>query len=104
MGDPLDEVPCKADDVLAAFADGRYVDPVEVKTMIEVLAEPPLGDLAPKVAVGSGDNPDIDGDDMVASNPPDAPFLDGGEKLALDRKSTRLNSSHSSVSRMPSSA
>ena len=33
-------------------------------------------------------------------------FLDGGgEGLeALDRKSTRLNSSHQSVSRMPSSA
>ena len=27
-----------------------------------------------------------------------------GEKLAVDRKSTRLNSSHASKSRMPSSA
>ena len=31
-------------------------------------------------------------------------FIDGGSVLYLDRKSTRLNSSHSSPSRMPSSA
>ena len=31
-------------------------------------------------------------------------FLEGRNAEALDRKSTRLNSSHSSVSRMPSSA
>ena len=31
-------------------------------------------------------------------------ILSGGPESATDRKSTRLNSSHSSVSRMPSSA
>ena len=31
-------------------------------------------------------------------------FLKDGKIVTLDRKSTRLNSSHSSVSRMPSSA
>ena len=30
--------------------------------------------------------------------------LDGAKAMTVDRKSTRLNSSHSSVSRMPSSA
>ena len=32
------------------------------------------------------------------------PFYTGRQKFTQDRKSTRLNSSHSSVSRMPSSA
>ena len=31
-------------------------------------------------------------------------FFPGGLTILVDRKSTRLNSSHSSVSRMPSSA
>ena len=35
---------------------------------------------------------------------PDAATLEKGESITLDRKSTRLNSSHNNQSRMPSSA
>ena len=42
----------------------------------------------------------------VLSNPPTGAtnYAATGEAYDIDRKSTRLNSSHSSVSRMPSSA
>ena len=52
------------------------------------------------------------GSRLVGSPDPPAPFVTKPaypgvklfEPVAIDRKSTRLNSSHSSVSRMPSSA
>ena len=42
--------------------------------------------------------------DVYLSEYPKAIEKAGGLPVQLDRKSTRLNSSHSSVSRMPSSA
>ena len=59
-------------------------------------------------------HPDGDGDATTAYitdfgcrlviNLPDPPTKAGLDKAPLDRKSTRLNSSHSAKSRMPSSA
>ena len=40
----------------------------------------------------------------IAAKIPDHPCQMQGDRVITDRKSTRLNSSHSSVSRMPSSA
>ena len=41
---------------------------------------------------------------MSTYNVSQLPVIDGGEGVGADRKSTRLNSSHYALSRMPSSA
>ncbi len=84
LGDALDEMLCKAEDVGPAFAEGLDGDPVKVEPVVEVLAEASLGDLAAEVAVGCGDDAGIDGDLVVAADASDAVFLDGGEELALE--------------------
>ena len=46
----------------------------------------------------------LDGSSRFAAEISDKPVINAGSGTEEDRKSTRLNSSHSSVSRMPSSA
>ena len=61
-----------------------------------------LEEVTEDVDVPPKENPGVDEDNELKEEPKENP--EEGEDDALDRKSTRLNSSHYSRSRMPSSA
>ena len=79
----------------------RFLDDLLVPALDAALAFVEVEDVAVLVA----ENLDFDvariEDEFLDEN---AVIAEAGQPLALDRKSTRLNSSHSTLSRMPSSA
>ena len=79
--------------ILIVMVRGFPVNPQEV---VAVTLKLPLVNPVPKVRLTEGLEVLV-----LAPDPLRDPIP---EKVQLDRKSTRLNSSHSSVSRMPSSA
>ena len=75
------------------FVDTATIDPMTTRRIAAVLA---------KKGVSFVDAPISGGPDGAAAGT--LSVMAGGDDAALDRKSTRLNSSHVSESRMPSSA
>jgi hypothetical protein len=53
--------------------------------MVEVLAKVPVGDGAPKVDAGRGEEHDVDGFCARAAETTDTAVLEDGEQLALER-------------------
>ena len=71
----------------------------------ELILAGPVGSLDAYIhAVGSIEVLSKEEEQSLAIRFRDQEDLDAARELVIDRKSTRLNSSHSSVSRMPSSA
>jgi hypothetical protein len=82
--DPLDEVFGEAQDVAAALPQRRDHHPEKVQPVVQVFAELSFRDRQLEIAVGRRDDPDVDGDEMIAADAADAAFLDRGEDLSLN--------------------
>ena len=70
-----DEFADQQGDVFAAVFQIRHLDGKHVQTVVEVLAETPLGDLVFQIAVGGGNDAYIDLDALVAADPLEHPLL-----------------------------
>jgi hypothetical protein len=79
----LEEVGCEEEDFGAAKAEWRDLDAEQVEAVVEVFAEGAKADGIPEVGVGGGDDPGIDGDELVAADASDAVAFDGGEEFGL---------------------
>src|SRR5438093_11659305 len=73
----------KQHDVRFAVAQRRDEDGEDVQSVVEVLAELPLGHAGFEVAVGSDYQPDIDADRLGAAEPLELPFLKDAQELHL---------------------
>ena len=70
-------------DVLAALAQRRQLDVDDREAEVEVLAEVARLDLLHQVAVGGGDHPHVDLDDVVAADAPHLAVLQHAQELGL---------------------
>src|SRR5207249_2797418 len=82
-GEALEEALREEEDVAAARAERRRVDPDDVDSIEEILAELLLRDLALEIAVGRGDDPRVERDLGVAADRADGPLLEDAEELRL---------------------
>ena len=71
------------DDVLAAIAQGRHGDVHDVEPVQEIEPEPPGVHLAAQIAIGGGDNPDVDAPRHVLADAAQLAFLDDAQHLRL---------------------
>ena len=78
-----DEVLDQRRDVLAPLAQRRDLDVDDVEAVVEVVAELARLDLAPQVAVGGGDDADVDLDRRRGADRQDLLRLDGAQQLDL---------------------
>src|SRR3989454_12039265 len=70
LGELADEVGCEEHQIVAPLGEGRKPDGHHREPVVEVLAEPPLGDRLLEVAVRRGDQAHVHGDRL----PPPDPF------------------------------
>jgi hypothetical protein len=73
-------------DLLAPIAERRQRDGEDAEPVEEVLAEGAGADQLLEVAVGGGDEPDIDRDGLVGADGPDLPCSCGEMVLISSRK------------------
>ena len=73
-------------DVLAPIAQRRDLDRDHVEAVEEVFAESPFGDARPQVAVGRGDDADVDLERLVAADALERPLLQEAKELHLRRR------------------
>ena len=73
----LDEVMGQRRNVLAAFAQRRNRNDDHAQPVVEVFPEIAHFDFVQQVFVGGRDDPHVDGDVLVASDPADPVFLQG---------------------------
>ena len=86
LGELADEVGCEEHQIVAPLGEGRKPDGHHREPVVEVLAEPPLGDRLLEVAVRRGDQAHVHGDRLPAADPFDLALLDGAEDLGLERE------------------
>uniref|UniRef100_A0A0N5A5Z1 PE-PGRS family protein n=1 Tax=Parastrongyloides trichosuri TaxID=131310 RepID=A0A0N5A5Z1_PARTI len=79
----LDEVVGQHGDVAGAFAQRRQAQVHDVQPVQQVFAERPLGHRLGQVAVGGGDDADVDGHRLGAADAVDHPLLNGAQQLGL---------------------
>ena len=79
----LHEVAGQQQDVLAAFAQWRYLDGQHIEAVEQVLAEAALGDHFLQVAMGSAEDAHIDLDLAVATDPAKAAVVEKAQQLGL---------------------
>jgi hypothetical protein len=72
-------------DVGGAFAERRHVDVEHVEPPVEVLAEAAVGDSLLEVAVGGGDEADVEAARLGGAEAAHLAFLEGAEQLGLER-------------------
>ena len=70
-------------DVRAAVAQRRQRDGDDVDAIVEVLAKASLGDFLGQVAIGGGDQADVDPDRLVAADAAQLALLQDAQKLGL---------------------
>src|SRR6185312_16751986 len=80
----LGEMLCERGDVLRPLAQCGDAQIDDVEPEVEVLAEIALARLLLEVAVGGGDEADIDLDRLAAADPVDLALLDGAQQLRLE--------------------
>src|SRR5262249_9872311 len=68
-----------------ALAQGRDAQRDAVEAEVEVAPERPPGDLGLEIAVGGGDDADVDGARLERADAPDEPLFEDPEELDLDR-------------------
>ena len=73
-------------DVLLALAQGRHLDGEDVEPVIEVLPEAALLRVLLQVAVGGGDDADIDGARLLLADALILLLLQDAQELALERE------------------
>jgi hypothetical protein len=83
-GEALEEVLGEKGDILPAFAEGGDVDGDDVEAEVEVLAELLAGDAQFELAVGGGEDADIDLDGAGAPDPFELAFLEDAQEFGLD--------------------
>lgn len=84
VGVSCEEVSGEVEEVGASFAEGRHAEFDDVEAVVEVLAESVLSDEGGEVAVGGGDDADIDADGSGASDEFEGFLLEDAEELDLD--------------------
>jgi hypothetical protein len=72
-------------DVLAALAHRRQLDVDHAQAEVQILAEAAAVDLLAQVAVGRGQDPDVDLDRAIAADPLDLALLEHPQQLRLER-------------------
>ena len=82
----LDEVFDQEDDVVAAGPERRQRDVHHVQPVEQVGAEVPGARLGLEVAVGGGDQPDVDRDRAARAERRDLAVLEGAQELRLERE------------------
>ena len=73
-------------DVLAALAQRRQDDRDDVDAVVEVFAEPPLGDRLGQVLVGRGDDADVGLQLLEPADAPEPPLLQHAQQLDLHHR------------------
>ncbi len=82
-GELVDEEAHEQRDVLGALAQRRQRDREDVEAVVEVLAERLLADGLEQVAIGGGDDPDVDLDRRPAADALELALLEDAEQLGL---------------------
>ena len=92
LAELLDHGPDQQRYVVPALPQGGYGNGKDVQTIVEILAEPPFPDTLSQVAVGGGNDADVDRYRRRAPEPFELPFLEHPEqlRLQLDRHFTDL--------------
>ena len=70
-------------DVLAPLAHGRHDDPHDVEAVQQVEPEARGRHFRPQVAIGRGDDADVDAAGDVLAHAPQLPFLNDAQHLGL---------------------
>ena len=83
LGGGFGEMLEQQQDVLVALAQRRNSQRRDVEPVVQVGAEPALIRGYPQVLLGRGDDPDIQGDRLVAAEPFDHPLLQQAQQLDL---------------------
>ena len=84
LGGGGEEVLDEEGDVVGAIFEVGQVELHDGEAVVEVFAEGAAGDLFAEVAVGGGDDADVDRDDLVATDPFDLAALEGAEEFGLE--------------------
>jgi hypothetical protein len=84
-GDVAQEVVGQPGDVLAALAHRRQLDVDHAQAEVQIFAEAAAVDLLAQVAVGRGQDPDVDLDRAIAADPLDLALLEHPQQLRLER-------------------
>ena len=79
-------MPRQDEDVVAALAQRRNLDREHRQPEEQVLAELPLGHPLLEVAVGRGDDADVDVQRLGAADPLETPLLERAQDLRLQRQ------------------
>ena len=80
---PFHEVLDQQRDVLLAVAQGRNLQAEDVEAEVEVAAEGAVGDRRLQIAIGGGQDADVDVHALGAAHRTDFLFLDGAQQLGL---------------------
>ena len=86
LGVLREEVLGEQRDVLAPLAQRRQHDRDDVEAVVQVLAEPALGDGLGQVLVGGGDDPDVGLQFLEAADAAEAPLLQHAQQLHLHHR------------------
>ena len=81
--DLLEKVRDEHRDVLAALAQRRQLDRHDREPVVQVLAEPPAGDLGLQILVRRGDDADVDLDRLAAADALELALLEHAQHLRL---------------------
>ena len=82
-GEVVEEEVRQQGDILGAFAERRHCDGEDAETIVEVLAKGLLADGLDQVAIGGGDDPDVDCDRRAAADARRIALLEDAEQLGL---------------------
>ena len=82
-GELVDQEPHEQRDVLGAVAERRERDREDAEAVVEVFAERLVADGLEQVAVGGGDDPDVDRHRRAAADALDLALLEDAEELGL---------------------